>query len=294
MLEREKLRVQLAQLRAPPLPELVWAPPPATFASPPAMVASPPATVAPPPPATVAPPVAAGPTVRNVSRGPKVQRYSADGTTLLATYSGFLDATRDPSLLDQPPTAPAIRNAIDNGFTYKGFRWAALARDLPDDTVQEIGATAPRREAASGMVAALDIARTRIETVFADQKAVREHFRLNSSASVSVALTTNSQHGIGAEAAHLRRTQGHFMFYWRDCPTAMQDEYLSRCELPAPRAQPRAIAVAVTNVATGQTTIEPSLLHVVKMLRISRATAFKCIEQQYTLPSGYRLAFHNE
>jgi hypothetical protein len=224
---------------------------------------------------------------------PKVQRYSADSTTLLATYSGFLDATRDPSLQDQPPTAPAIRNAIATGFTYKGYRWAALSRDLPDDTVQDIGDTAPRREAASGLVAALDIARTRIDTVFADQKAVREHFRLNSSASVSAALTINSQHGIGSDAGLLRRTQGHYMFYWRDCPTSLQDEYLSRCELPAPRAQPRAIAVAVTNVETGQTTIEPSILHVVKALRISRASAFKCIEQQYTLPSGYRLAFHN-
>jgi prophage antirepressor-like protein len=94
------------------------------------------------------------------ARGMKVQRYDAEGKTLLATYAGLADITRDPSLA--APVGPLAKQAASQRTLYKGFRWAMLDRNLPDDTFQEIGETVKSRTANKGLIAMVDLDMERI------------------------------------------------------------------------------------------------------------------------------------
>lgn len=73
------------------------------------------------------------------SRGTKIQRYTSDGSTLLHTYKGLAVAMRDPHIPDI--SRPQLKICISNHHVYRGFRWAMLSRNQPDDTVQDIGPT---------------------------------------------------------------------------------------------------------------------------------------------------------
>jgi prophage antirepressor-like protein len=95
------------------------------------------------------------------ARGNKVQRYSEDGTTLLKTYPGFADASRDPEL--DSPVDNMIKQSAANRTVYKGFRWAELDRAAADDTSQDIGTSVEMPTQKKGLVAMIDLNHTSSE-----------------------------------------------------------------------------------------------------------------------------------
>jgi hypothetical protein len=219
---------------------------------------------------------------RAITRGPKVQRYSPDGAALIKTYPSFMEASRDADLHDNAPCRSAIAEAIKDRTIYKGFRWAALDRDAPDSTVQNIGETNDSANVVQrGFVAALNLDRTRIERVFSDQKDAAVQLKLKGLASVSMALQM-------CDAETPRMTRGTYLRYWRNCAPDLRDEYLTRGELPEPRVSARALSVVATNVVTGETRRFASIAHVQRDLRMGRARVFECDKHGYVV-EGYTL-----
>jgi hypothetical protein len=133
----------------------------------------------------------------------KVQKYSNDGKTLLTTYAGYADVFRDQSF--ENISINGLKNAVTARTPYKGYRWATLSGEQPDDTVQDIGVT--NRQAstrATGRVAVLNPAGTVIEEVFADQKAASAALGVTQ-ASVSTMLKKEREGKTGGKENKLRR-----------------------------------------------------------------------------------------
>ena len=124
-------------------------------------------------------------------RGPKIQRYSADGLQLVKTYSGHVDAVRDAELPDM--CRLRIKNATNTATLYKGFRWAALERAMPDDTVQDIGPTVVSATIQKGLVAMLDLDKKCVVQVFMDQKDAAEKRHFTGCAAISNAIKRGSK-----------------------------------------------------------------------------------------------------
>ena len=146
--------------------------------------------------------------------GPKVQRYSADGTTLLKTYASAIETIRDPEFEGGPPSRGRINNASETKVLYKGFRWALLDRSLPDDTVQDIGEAKAGKEIRKGFVAMLAADLTKIINVFCDMKAASEERGFKSVAPISQAIKQSSLSG------------GRRFLMWIDCPHELKDDFL--------------------------------------------------------------------
>jgi hypothetical protein len=157
------------------------------------------------------------------SRGNKIQRYSSDGKTLLETYPGCAEATRDPKL--DTPVARLVVCASANKSLYKGFRWATLDRSLPDDHVQDIGETVDMTTTRQGYVAMLDLDMKEIVKVFPDQKAAAEDRKFSGVSSITNAITRGTKSG------------GHYFKMWFDCSQDLKDEYLANHTLPDPRVR---------------------------------------------------------
>lgn len=220
---------------------------------------------------------------RTVTRGPKIQRYTPEGNTLLKTYNCYLDATRDAQLVENAPTTTGIKEAIKGKTIFKGFRWAALDRNLADETLQDIGDTVQSQTINHGIVAALNLARTRIECVFVDQKDAAEKLQLKGLGSVSIALKKSTK-------PIPRMTRGFYLRYWRDCSEELRTEFLNRGGvLPEERVQFNAMMVIATHVTSNVEKRFSSVSAAQKTLHVSRTTIFDCVRHGYALPSGYRL-----
>lgn len=156
------------------------------------------------------------------SKGEKVQRYSADGKSLIQTYASIVVALRDTSI--NASSRLMIKNAIKNNTLYQGYRWAFLKRDQPDDTIQDIGETSEHTtDMRKGFVAMLNLDKNKIIEVFCDQKAAGEARKFKSGANISKAIHCGSQ------------SSGHYWMMWHDCSENLQQDYLSRATLPEKR-----------------------------------------------------------
>lgn len=207
------------------------------------------------------------------ARGMKIQRYTPDGQTLLHTYPGCAEAARDPQLA--APVAQLICSAISTHTVYKGFRWAALDRSLPDGTVQDIGATVPSKQVKKGMVAMLDLDRANIVDVFPDMKAAAENRKFKGLAAISTAIKKRSQSG------------GHMWSMWHDCSEELQAVFLQRAQLPDLRKRSNGQSVQQVHPLTGCVVKRfASVAHVQTNLRISRG-ALKTAIENARLAKGY-------
>jgi len=157
-------------------------------------------------------------------RGNKIQRYSADGKTLIKTYESYAYALRDSSLSSSMSISRlSIKNAIDKKLIYKNYRWMELKRELDDNTFQDIGETVQSKIAKIGYVAMLNLDKTEIVKVFPDQKACKEDRQLTSSASVANAIKRESI------------CRGHYIKMWDDCNEELKQKYLENNKLPNKR-----------------------------------------------------------
>ena len=209
-------------------------------------------------------------------RGSKVQRYSPDGKTLVKTYSGHSDAMREKDLPDV--CRWRLKNAIANQVLYKGFRWAALERGLPDDTIQDIGPTVESTTMNKGFVVMMNLDKTRIEQVFCDQKEAAEKRQFKGCAAICNAIKRGSKSG------------GHYFVMWHDCCEALQTEYLTRAALPAKRVASNGKEVVQLHPITGSAMNRYSSIEdVVKAMRVSRKSLSEAIEFGAVL-KGYKWA----
>ena len=157
------------------------------------------------------------------ARGTKIQRYTPDGKTLLETYPSGIHVKRDAKF-DCPPSSPCLKKAIEANTVYKGFRWASLARDKPDDTVQELHETVKGKEVHYGeYIAAIDAHKTKIVKVYPDQKAAAEEYNTRLGNICSAIKRGN-------------KSNGHHWNYWSQCSDEMKTQYLENNELPEKRA----------------------------------------------------------
>ena len=192
------------------------------------------------------------------ARGQKVQCYSQDGKTLLQTYEGHTDAIRKLALED--PSALRIKAAIQNKTVYRGFRWASLDRHLANDTFQDIGETEESIQIKKGLVAMLNIAKTRIEKVYCDQKEAKEDRQLKSAGAVCTALKLQ------------RKCQGHYFMMWNDCSEELQSDYIARGNtLPEKRQLSTSRSIEKLHPITGNPMQKyASVADVLHEMRISR------------------------
>lgn len=200
--------------------------------------------------------------------GSKIQRYSADGATLLETYSCMVDAVADKKLLGEEADVQEIyldhdqiKQAITAKTLYLGFRWASLKRSFHDSTVQDIGdpnkPPCPYRE----YVAMIDLTKTTIVKVFPDRQAAALDRKFRGAAAISNSIKRGSQAG------------GHFFKMWNDCSDLMKEDYMSREALPAPRTSIKKIPIYQLHPDTGDVIKEfPTMVDVIRAINISRAS----------------------
>ena len=204
------------------------------------------------------------------ARGPKIQRYSEDGRELIRTYAGHTEASRDVTL--DRPIPPLIRNHAHARTVYKGFRWAELDRDLPDDTIQDIGETVESKTVRKGMVAMIDIDKTRIMQVFCDKKEASSKRKVTPSAITKACqLQTMSS--------------GHFWQMWHDCDEKFRTEYHENGGvLPAAREQNTHQKIHRVDPISGSHLVTfESVADCIKEMKFSRHTLKEAIETERIL-----------
>ena len=211
------------------------------------------------------------------SRGNKIQKYSADGKTLIKTYESYAYAVRDEE--GDHTSRSALKYAIQRNTVYKGFRWAELDRQLPDNTIQSLHETVNSVSITTGYVAMLNLDKSCIVKVFCDKKAAKEDRKFTSTASISNAIKRGSI------------SSGHYFMMWQDCSEELKNNYLANNQLP----KKRVIGLSVVKLhPITKTCIEtyPCIEAVIKKYKISRATLKSACEYKY-LAKGFYWEFAN-
>ncbi len=161
-----------------------------------------------------------------VTKGTKIQKYSIDGK-LVCTYNSLCNTARKEGNVSES----GIRKAIINKTIYKDHRWLYLDRDLPDDTVQDLGETKIIKNMNLGFIAMLDINKQNIVHVFKNQSEAATSRHLKS---------TNC---IYKSIKHGALCSGHYFYLWDKCNEGMKLKYLENNTLPESDRRHNAIKV---------------------------------------------------
>jgi prophage antirepressor-like protein len=140
----------------------------------------------------------------------KVQQYSADGKELIKTYSQIIDAERESGL---DVCQNSLRGAAHNATTYKGFRWAFMERNQPDDTVQELTETMDGVRLRTGWVTALDLEKTNVINVTLSAKQMAHSIGKLDQSRLSKAIRDGSVY------------EGRYYKLWADVSQELRDTY---------------------------------------------------------------------
>jgi hypothetical protein len=212
-------------------------------------------------------------------KGDKIQRYSADGKTLIETYESFMFVLRD-SKLDNP-SCPQLKLAIKNNSLYKGFRWAKLKRNMPNNHDQTLNSTAVNtKNVKKGYVAMLNLDQTKIVNVFADQKTAAEDRHFSTSSSICNAINRKSQSG------------GHYFRMWFDCSDELKNAYLKENKLPDRKASVNSKCVKQLD-KDGNVKIFSSIQEVQKLRNVGRRKLEEAIEHNFVL-RGFKWSWVND
>jgi prophage antirepressor-like protein len=213
------------------------------------------------------------------TKGSKVQRYSEDTKVLLKTYDSAISALRDPEL--DAPSRPMINESAKKNTLYKGFRWALLDREFPDDTFQILDSTVDSKIVHKGFVAMLNLNKDKIIKVYCDQKEAGIDRHFTSSASIANAIKRES------------KSSGHYFKMWFNCSQELKDEYLSRETLPSLRVASNGKQIQKLHPITKEILqVYSSVNDVVKDYQIGRGTLYKAIESNI-IKKGYFWKFVN-
>jgi len=145
--------------------------------------------------------------------GRKIQRYSADGKTLLKTYDGMNKVIEDTESAGSKLAVSSIRTHIANSQPYKGYRYAYLDRSLPNETVQTLSESAQEKKYKTGPIAKLNAGKTKVIAVFPDSTTAQKQTSYNSIAGFIKAMDKD------------REIQGHYYDRWNLLSDAMRDAF---------------------------------------------------------------------
>jgi hypothetical protein len=116
-----------------------------------------------------------------------IQQYDAtDLTRLIATHAGIREAARAVP----GSKGHGVALACADNREYNGFRWFAIERDEPQHARTIPPTEQPKYH--TGAIAQLDLERTRIIAVYADQKNATEAMGLRNSSSITLAIKKNT------------------------------------------------------------------------------------------------------
>jgi prophage antirepressor-like protein len=161
-----------------------------------------------------------------VIKGNKIQKYTSEGQ-LVITYNTLCNAARKEGKVSES----GIRKAINNKTIYKDHRWLYLDRDLPDDTVQDLGETKIIKNMNLGFIAMLDINKQNIVHVFKNQL------------EASTSRHLKSTNCIYKSIKHGTLCSGHYFYVWDKCNEEMKEKYLENNTLPESDRRHNAIKV---------------------------------------------------
>lgn len=171
----------------------------------------------------------------NQSRGRKIQKYTLDGK-LVCTYNGLCFADRNEDRL----SVSGLKKAIINNYEYKEHRWLYLERNLPDDTIQEIGKTIEHKNVPLDFIAMLDIDNKNIIHVFEDQLQAAKSRHLKTT------------YGIYLSIKHNKLCKGHYFNYFNKCTEEQKNNYLENNKLPEIKRHFNAVKVKQINPITNE------------------------------------------
>lgn len=161
-----------------------------------------------------------------VIKGNKIQKYTIEGE-LVITYNTLCNAARKEVNVSES----GIRKAIINKTIYKDHRWLHLERELPDDTVQNLGETKIIKHVNLGLIAMLDINKENIIHVFKNQTVAATSRHLKSSMCIYNSIKNNTL------------CSGHYFYLWNKCNEEMKQKYLENNTLPETDRRHNAIKV---------------------------------------------------
>lgn len=205
-------------------------------------------------------------TSRKTVRGPKVQKYDPETKELICTYDGLLEACRD---VGNGASPGAMKAAARERRIFHEFRWYLLDRQAPNDSVIDIGDTCRSTNSvhAKDYVVFLNLDKTRIEKVFADQKSAADYCKFKSISAISCAIKRGS------------RTCGHYANFWLKCSEELRSEYLSRESLPVmPARQGSRCVLQLHPVTKNVVKKHNSIQDVIREHKMSRRSVLQSID----------------
>ena len=193
---------------------------------------------------------------RKNTRSPRIQQYDPETLQLIKTYDSVIEVLRAfPST-----SASCLKMAIKKKTLYKEYRWWQLSRedlvkqyDIPQ-TIHAVSQT-------HGLIAMLDLNKTKIVEVFASQKDAAIARKHKGIAAICKAVQKNTL------------SSGHYWCHYDKCTTAMKDAYISTHTLP--ETQPTSNAVQVQKICMQTRKVlhtYKSINDVVKKYQMSRAS----------------------
>lgn len=185
---------------------------------------------------------------------PKVQIYDPnDLTRLVRVYESITDCTRR----FEGTSYTHVKYAARHRTIYKGYRWyLAAAGDNPYEP-KRIGETVQSNEKRSGMVAMVNVDKTKVMRVFSLQKEAAKYCSIHASLICSGVRFQTIVHG-------------HYWIPWEDVDNNLQQEFLRSNSLPTVAKQSRGSTVQQISPQTGVVEREfPSIVDCCKELRIS-------------------------
>ena len=206
----------------------------------------------------------------------KFQMYSEDGTTLIKTFQSFKEVH-----VALGAHRTHLMKVIKENQVYKGYRWATIPLDAPDDTKQTLEPSVyPSETHARGYVAQLNQAQDTIVKVYTDQKEAAQDNN-TCKATISSAITHSSCVG-----------QQYFFKRWDQCDPELQAAYLANNALPDARVIGKSI-LQIDKDSKQVIKTYGSITDLLKKTNISRKKLRKALDTGQVL-EGYIWKFESD
>jgi hypothetical protein len=150
------------------------------------------------------------------SRSPKVYQYNKDTLEFIKSYDCIITTIRECK--DLKLSITPLKNSSNENTIYKNFRWL-----LVDKNITEIPTLQPTKESKtirSGLVAMINLEKTKIVQVFGSQKEAAIARQHKTAAAINKVINTD------------KISSGHYWMYYDDCNEDFKDEYLQTNTLP--------------------------------------------------------------
>lgn len=152
------------------------------------------------------------------TNGRKIQKYTSDGK-LVNTFTGLTNAIRTD--VSENLSEGGLKFAINKKIEYRGHRWVYLDKELPDNTIQDIGENNTTiRRIPIDFIAMLDIDNKYIINVFESQSEAAKSRHLSTTSSIYNSIKNNAL------------CKGHHFNFFSKCTEEQKNKYLENNKLP--------------------------------------------------------------